>query len=286
MTDRGYIKRLPHDTYKRQNRGGRGIIGMVTREMDAVQHMITCNTLDSLLFLTNKGKVYQLKAHEVPDAGRQAKGSAPGQPGVARARRAGHRPDRGARLQDDGEYLVLATKQGKIKKTAAQRLQHCALDRHHRPQPGTGRRAGGLAPVPRQRRYHRRHRKGQAIRFSEKDVRPMGRATAGVAPSGSRKGDEVMGMDVIHADSQRLPADCHQQGHGQAHPPQGVPPPGPRGRRRTAITVIRQGRPDLCGPRGQPRRRPGGHLDQRSGNPNVRRRNTHTRGDPRRAWPS
>src|SRR5439155_21329759 len=74
ITDRGYVKRLPRDTYTRQTRGGRGIVGMITREMDAVQHMITCNTLDSLLFLTNKGKVYQLKAHEVPDAGRQAKG--------------------------------------------------------------------------------------------------------------------------------------------------------------------------------------------------------------------
>ena len=66
ITDRGYVKRLPHDTYKRQNRGGKGIIGMVTREMDAVQHLITCNTLDSLLFLTNRGKVYQLKAFRCP----------------------------------------------------------------------------------------------------------------------------------------------------------------------------------------------------------------------------
>lgn len=117
ITDRGYIKRLPHDTYKRQNRGGKGIIGMVTRDMDAVQHLITCNTLDSLLFLTNKGKVYVLKAHEVPDAGRQAKGlplvnlvSLDPQEmvtGLIAVRD----------FQNDGAYLVLATKQGKIKKT-------------------------------------------------------------------------------------------------------------------------------------------------------------------------
>src|SRR5205814_4917731 len=117
ITDRGYIKRLPHDTYKRQNRGGRGIIGMITRDMDAVQHMITCNTLDNLLFLTNRGKVYQLKAHEVPDAGRQAKGLPlvnlvslePGElvTGLIAVRD----------FQNDGKYLVLATRQGKIKKT-------------------------------------------------------------------------------------------------------------------------------------------------------------------------
>ena len=137
ITDRGYIKRLPHDTYKRQNRGGRGIIGMVTRDMDAVQHMITCNTLDNLLFLTNKGKVYQLKAHEVPDAGRQAKGLPlvnlvslePSElvTGLIAVRD----------FDNDGEYLVLATTPGQDQEDAAERLQLCALHRHHRPQPGS-----------------------------------------------------------------------------------------------------------------------------------------------------
>ena len=66
LTDKGYIKRLPHDTYKRQHRGGRGITGIVTREMDAVQHMITCSTLDNLLFLTNKGRIYTLRPTRCP----------------------------------------------------------------------------------------------------------------------------------------------------------------------------------------------------------------------------
>ena len=74
LTDRGYIKRLNADTYRTQRRGGRGIKGMTTREQDVVQHMFTCNTMDDLLFFTDRGKVYQLKTHEVPDAGRTAKG--------------------------------------------------------------------------------------------------------------------------------------------------------------------------------------------------------------------
>ncbi|MDP9352499.1 MAG: DNA gyrase subunit A, partial [Chloroflexota bacterium] len=74
VTDRGYIKRLPRDTYRAQRRGGRGITGMGTREADVVDHMLVCNTHDSLLFFTNRGKVFQLKAHEIPDAGRTAKG--------------------------------------------------------------------------------------------------------------------------------------------------------------------------------------------------------------------
>src|SRR5919202_1489701 len=116
LTDKGYIQRLPNDTYKRQRRGGRGITGIVTREMDAVQHMTTCRTLDTVLFLTNKGRIYTLKAHEVPDAGRTAKGLPlvnlislePGEQVTSVLAV----PD-----FDDAEYLVMATVRGKIKRT-------------------------------------------------------------------------------------------------------------------------------------------------------------------------
>ncbi|GAC1359104.1 MAG: hypothetical protein NVSMB42_18380 [Herpetosiphon sp.] len=74
VTDRGYIKRLPADTYRLQHRGGKGVKGMTTRDTDVVEHMVTCRTLDDLLFFTDRGKVYQLKVHEVPDASRTAKG--------------------------------------------------------------------------------------------------------------------------------------------------------------------------------------------------------------------
>src|SRR5215218_5238313 len=74
LTERGYVKRINADTYKTQRRGGRGIKGMVTREQDVVRHILTSNTMDDLLFFTDRGKVYQLKTHELPDAGRTAKG--------------------------------------------------------------------------------------------------------------------------------------------------------------------------------------------------------------------
>ncbi|MDQ3930650.1 MAG: hypothetical protein M3328_16085, partial [Chloroflexota bacterium] len=201
ITDRGYVKRLPHDTYKRQHRGGKGIIGMVTREMDAVQHMITCNTLDNLLFLTDKGKVYQLKAHEVPDAGRQAKGLPlvnlvslePGEQvtGLIAVRD----------FKADGAYLVLATRQGKIKKTP---LTDYSSVR------STGIIALNLEPGDSLAAARLSHgnsdvlvatRKGQSIRFAETEVRPMGRVAAGVIAIKLSRGDEVVSMDVVRPDS-------------------------------------------------------------------------------------
>ncbi|HEY0070740.1 MAG TPA: DNA gyrase subunit A [Chloroflexia bacterium] len=229
ITDRGYIKRLPHDTYKRQNRGGKGIIGMVTREMDAVQHMITCNTLDNLLFLTDKGKVYQLKAHEVPDTSRQAKGLPlvnlvslePGElvTGLISVRD----------FKADGAYLVLATRQGKIKKTP---LTDYSSVR------STGIIALNLEPGDSLAAARLSHgnsdvlvatRKGQAIRFAETDVRSMGRATAGVSAIRLAKGDEVVSMDVVRPDSKASLLIVSNKGIGKRTLVKGFPRQGRAG---------------------------------------------------------
>lgn len=243
ITDRGYVKRLPHDTYKRQNRGGRGIVGMVTREMDAVQHMITCNTLDSLLFLTNKGKVYQLKAHEIPDASRQAKG-------LPLVNLVSLEPNEMVTglisirdFNNDGSYLVLATKQGKIKKTA---LSEYAAVR------STGIIALNLEPGDELSASRLSHGNGdilvatlkaQAIRFSEKEVRPMGRATAGVAAIRLAPGDEVVGMDVIHPDSNSSLLIVTSKGMGKRTRVKEFPRQGRAGGGVRAITVIPKGGP-------------------------------------------
>ncbi len=116
LTERGYIKRLQADTYRTQRRGGRGIKGMVTREQDVVRHILTCMTMDDLLFFTDRGKVYQLKAHEVPDASRTAKGLPlvnlislePGEQVTSVLAV----PD-----FDKAQYLIMATLRGKIKRT-------------------------------------------------------------------------------------------------------------------------------------------------------------------------
>ncbi|HLQ49120.1 MAG TPA: DNA gyrase subunit A, partial [Candidatus Dormibacteraeota bacterium] len=118
ISGRGYIKRQPVTTYRRQNRGGKGIIGHVTREEDAVEHLIVATTHDWALFFTNRGRVFSAKVHSIPDASRQAKGiPIINLPGVQVE--SGEVPMATITLKDftPGSYLVLATRQGKIKKT-------------------------------------------------------------------------------------------------------------------------------------------------------------------------
>ncbi|MBF6612877.1 MAG: DNA gyrase subunit A [Chloroflexi bacterium] len=241
ITDRGYIKRLPHDTYKRQNRGGRGIIGMVTREMDAVQHMITCNTLDSLLFLTNKGKVYQLKAHEVPDAVRQSKGL----PLVNLVSLEPQEQVTGLiAVRDfkvDGKYLVLATREGKIKKTPLQDYSSVrstgiiALNLEPGDELAASRLSQGNGDIL------VATRKGQAIRFAESQVRPMGRATAGVSAIRLAKGDYVIAMDVVRPDSQSSLLIVTERGIGKrTHIPE-FPRQGRAGGGVRALTIVPRG---------------------------------------------
>ena len=238
ITDRGYIKRLPHDTYKRQNRGGRGIMGMAVRDMDAVQHMITCNTLDNLLFLTNKGKVYQLKAHEVPDVSRQAKG-------LPLVNLVSLEPNETVTgliairdFKNDGAYLVLATRLGKIKKTP---LSDYSAVR------STGIIALNLEPGDELAASRLSHgngdilvatKNGQAIRFAEKEVRPMGRATAGVAAIRLAKGDEVVGMDVIRPDSNASLLVATTKGLGKRTQLKDFPRQGRAGGGVRAITLV------------------------------------------------
>lgn len=238
ITDRGYVKRMPHDTYKRQNRGGRGIIGMVTREMDAVQHMITCNTLDSLLFLTDRGKVYQLKAHEVPDASRQAKG-------LPLVNLVSLEPNEKVTglisvrdFKTDGAFLVLATRQGKIKKTpltdysAVRSTGIIALNLEEGDELAASRLSHGNGDIL------VATRKGQAIRFPETQVRPMGRATAGVGAIRLSKGDVVIGMDVVRPDSKASLLVVTSKGMGKRSLVKGFPRQGRAGGGVRMITLI------------------------------------------------
>ena len=203
VTDRGYIKRVNTDVYRTQNRGGKGIKGMTTREQDVVQHMVTCRTLDSLLFFTDRGKVYQLKTHEVPDAGRAAKGLPlvnlialePGEQVTSVMPVADF---------DDGEYLVMTTVNGKIKRTL---LQEFASVRSN------GLIAIGLEDGDALRWVRMSKgdedlllttRNGQTIRFKQKQVRPMGRPASGVVGIALGKGDQVVGMDLVQPDADLL----------------------------------------------------------------------------------
>jgi DNA gyrase subunit A len=238
VTDRGYVKRLPHDTYKRQHRGGKGIIGMVTRDMDAVQHMITCNTLDSLLFFTNRGKVYQIRAHEIPDAARQAKGLPlvnllalePGElvTGLISVRD----------FEKDGEYLVFATRQGKIKKTPLKDYSSVrssgiiALNLEEKDELAYTRLSHGNNDII------VATRKGQAIRFSESQVRPMGRAAAGVAAIRLIGDDTVVSMDVVNPDTKASLLILTTKGIGKRTPVSHYPKQGRAGSGVRNITLV------------------------------------------------
>ena len=240
LTDKGYIKRLPHDTYKRQRRGGRGITGIVTREMDAVQHMITCRTLDTVLFLTNKGRIYTLKAHEVPDAGRTAKGL----PLVNLINLQPNERVTGLIAVPDfsaAEYLVMATKQGKIKRTALDAYSNVrstgiiALSMEDRDELAGARLSHGQGEILLVTR------KGQGIRFKEEDVRAMGRDAGGVMAIRLSAGDEVVGFDLVQSGCDLLIVT--EKGMGKRTPIEEYPLQGRAGGGVKAITMVARGGP-------------------------------------------
>jgi DNA gyrase subunit A len=190
----GYVKRLPTETYRRQGRGGRGVRGANLKEEDVIAHAFTTTTRHWLLFFTSSGKVYRVKAHEVPEGTRTARGTyAANLPGVSLTgdeKIAAVIPLKG---YDDAKYVVFATKKGVVKKTP--------LAEYDSPRTGLAainlRRGDQLIGV---RLTNGRDdiilvsRTGQAVRFAESSARPMGRQTGGVIGMRLRAKDEVIAM--------------------------------------------------------------------------------------------
>jgi DNA gyrase subunit A len=123
ITNKGYVKRIANDVYREQHRGGRGITGVTTREEDKIQHILAANTMDSLLVFTNRGRVYQLKVHELPDAGRTAKG-------VPIVNVINLQSDEtvttlmNIKSYDDAKFLFFTTRQGVVKRTSLDQFKH------------------------------------------------------------------------------------------------------------------------------------------------------------------
>jgi DNA gyrase subunit A len=194
ITRAGYVKRLAMEAYRRQGRGGKGVIGGNLKEDDIISQVFTTTTHHWLLVFTNKGKVYRVKVHEVPEATRQARGTyVANLPGMAFGS-----DERIAAVIDikdyeDGKYLVFATKNGLVKKTAlpeydSPRTGLAAINLRDSDELISTLLTDGrddLVLVSRQ---------GQAIRFGESSVRPMGRQTAGVIGMRLREDDEVIAM--------------------------------------------------------------------------------------------
>ncbi len=198
LTHFGYIKRMPIDTYRSQRRGGKGITGIATREEDFVKQIFTASTHDTILFFTNKGKLYRLRGYEIPEAGRTARGTA-----IVNLLNldAGEKISAVIPIQNfaEGKYLLMATKNGLIKKTAlveynsARRTGLQGITLKEDDELITVRLTDGEDNVVLVTR------EGMCITFDEKDVRPIGRVSQGVIGIRLDKDDEVIGMESIIA---------------------------------------------------------------------------------------
>ena len=196
LTKDGYLKRLPPDTFRAQGRGGKGVAGLATKEEDEVDQMFSTNTLADILFFTSRGRVFQLKAYEVPQGSRTSKGQAivnflqlaPGE-GVATA----------LPLTDmvGVKYLFMVTDHGTIKKVSLEDFVHVRRSGLITITLHDGDNLKWVKPTNGNDEVMLVTKAGQLIRFSEKDVRPMGRSAAGVRGIRLKKGDAVMGMDVF-----------------------------------------------------------------------------------------
>ena len=199
----GYIKRLPMDTYRSQNRGGKGITGMKTREEDFVEHLFSASTHSYILFFTNRGKCYWLKVWEIPEAGRTARGKA-----VVNLLQLDQGESIAAflpiRTFDDEHYILMVTRGGRVKKTVLSAY-------------GNPRRNGIVALnilegdalieallTDGDNDIVIASRNGQAVRFHEDDVRTMGRGAQGVRGIRLGEGDRVVGMLASGRDSTLL----------------------------------------------------------------------------------
>jgi DNA gyrase subunit A len=196
ITKSGYVKRLAPDTYKTQSRGGKGVIGQSLKEEDVVDKMLSSHTHDDILFFTNKGRAFQTKVYELPEGSRTAKGQA-----LVNFLQLQNNEVTQAIItfskKDPAKYLIMATKNGLIKKV--EREEFAKVRR-------SGIVAIGLKDGDELKWVETSSgddqvmlstKEGKAIRFKEKDVRPMGRNASGVTGMRFKKGDEVISMDII-----------------------------------------------------------------------------------------
>jgi DNA gyrase subunit A len=217
ITASGYAKRTPLTTYRQQRRGGRGVMGMNMKEGDYIEHLHVCSTHDYLLFFTNQGKVYRLKVYELPEGSRNSRGRALVNvlPLKEKEQVMSVIPTRDF---SEGKYLVFATSQGMVKKTAFKDYD-------------TPIRADGIIAINikkgdelvRVRMSSGKDdivmvsKSGHAIRFNEKLARPMGRGTAGVKGMNvADKGNEVLSLDVVdHQDKKGELLVVTENGYGK-----------------------------------------------------------------------
>jgi DNA gyrase subunit A len=228
VTRAGYVKRQPVENFKRQGRGGRGVRGANLKEEDVISHVFTTTTHHWLLFITTKGKVYRVKVHMVPESGRTARGTyAANLPGVAISGDEQVSAVIDLKEYAEGRYLLFATKKGMVKKTSLAEYDS----------PRTGLAAINLRPgdalidvrlTDGKDDVFLISRRGQAMRFRETAVRPMGRQTAGVIGIRLSEADEVLTLGVSSQGEEMI--SVTEQGYGKRTPLRDYPVKGRGGK--------------------------------------------------------
>ena len=215
LTTENYIKRVPQNDFRRQNRGGKGKRGMTTKEEDVISQIITANSHDFLLFFTSQGRVFRLKAYEVPQASLAAKGTAavnvlnmhPEEKITAIIKQ-------GSEVGKDG-FLFMTTKKGTIKKTPIKDYENIRTNGLITIKLDVGDELKWVKGTTGKNDIVISTSAGQAVRFNETDVRGMGRSAKGVRGMRLRPKDEIVGMDVVTDAEQKLIA-VSANGYGKA----------------------------------------------------------------------
>ncbi|MFH1411355.1 MAG: DNA gyrase subunit A [Candidatus Omnitrophota bacterium] len=192
----GYIKRFPVSAYKQQRRGGKGVAGAETKEEDFVEHLFVASTHDYLLIFTNTGKLHWLKVHELPQVGRRTKGR-PIINLVGIGTEENITSVVPVREFKEGQYLVMATEEGKIKKTELTAFKNPRKGGIIAVTLGDGDKLISAVLSSGDDHIYIATAQGKAIKFSEKDIRPMGRGAQGVKGISLKKGDKAVGMERV-----------------------------------------------------------------------------------------
>lgn len=226
ITRRGYVKRTPVKAYRAQARGGKGVAGMSVRDEDAVQYLFAANSLDSVLFFSNRGKVFEEKVYQLPDAQRQARGiplanllSLVGGERITAALPV-------ADFEQTG-FLTMATRQGRIKRTALSEFASVRRSGLVAINLASADELGWVKLTDGDREVILVTEQGKALRFPERVVRPQGRAAAGVWAIRLADDDAVTSMDVVESEGQLLVVTA--LGHGKRTPLSEYPTKGRHG---------------------------------------------------------
>jgi DNA gyrase subunit A len=211
ITERGYIKRVSAKTYRAQRRGGRGVKGHTTRDEDEVLMMLPARTLDTILFFSDRGKVYSEKAYQIPDVGRTARGVP-----IVNILTLGLNETITAAVPvpdfDAAEYCTMVTQKGKIKRVALSEFSSVRPSGLIAMGLADDDKLGWVRPTGDGGEIVIITEQGQALRFSEDEVRPMGRPASGVQGINLRKGDQVVGMEVVEPGGDLLVATVNGYG--------------------------------------------------------------------------